>query len=189
MPALDREARANDILGIQEAPEDIADLPRGSVPYLPCGVDEILAMVSEAPLSPEDVFVDLGSGLGRVAILAHLLSGARAIGLEIQEPLVHRATASVAALGLDDVSFVHESATDVELDGSVFFMYAPFNGAMLRCVVRRLEDVSKKQRIVVCAVGLELRDVPWLVARTSSMVSLMFYDSRAPRYMLVTTNE
>jgi hypothetical protein len=149
------------------------------VPYLPSGVAEIVAMVNDAPLRPNDDFVDLGAGLGRVVMLVHLLSGARCRGVEIQEPLVRGARARSAALGIE-VSFAHADAAEIELDGSVFYLYAPFNGAMLTRVVRRLESVARRRPIVVGTVGLELRDVPWLSRRDgSSSVSLTIYDGRS----------
>ncbi|MDB4937268.1 MAG: hypothetical protein JWP87_4240 [Labilithrix sp.] len=177
IPVLERDTFVDEMLGIEEPPE-IAELPRGSVPYLPCGVDEILATVREAPVRAGDTFVDLGSGLGRVAILAHLFSGAPASGIEIQEPLVRSARARSAELALPDVSFVHADAAGTELDGSVFFLYAPFNGELLRRVLRRVEEVARRRPIVVCAVDLELHDVSWLQPRKTSRVSLTLYDSR-----------
>jgi hypothetical protein len=180
VPVLDRDVWVDELLGLEEAPPDLPDLPRGAVPYLPCGVEEILAIVREVPLQAEDELVDLGAGLGRVVMLTHLLSGARACGVELQEPLVARARGRCAALGLEAVSFVHGDAAQVSLDGSVFFLYAPFNGEMLRQVVRQLEEVARRRPLVVCAVGLELHDVPWLAPRRTSCVSLVLYDSRVP---------
>src|SRR5262249_53521494 len=142
VPLLDRDAWVDELLGIEPPPSDIPDLPRGSVPYLPCGVDEIVAMVREAPVGPQDELVDLGAGLGRVVLLVHLLSGARARGVEIQAPLVDLARARCAELALAAVSFVHGDAADCELDGSIFFLYAPFGGDVLARVVRRLEGVA-----------------------------------------------
>ncbi len=177
VPYRDRDVFVDELLGFAAPPPDVADLPRGAVPYLPCGVEEILAMGREAPLAPHDELVDLGSGVGRVVILAHLLSGARSRGVEIQRPLVDLAELRAAELGLTGVSFVHADAAEVALDGTVFFLYAPFNGDMLTRVLRRLEDVARRRRIKVCTVGLELRDVPWLRSRPSACVSLSLYDS------------
>jgi hypothetical protein len=98
--------------------------------------------------------------------------------VEIQEPLVRGARGACAALALTGVSFVHENAADAELDGSVFFLYAPFNGPMLGRVLHRLERVARRRPIVVCAVGMEFRDVSWLTPRRTSSVSLMLYDAR-----------
>jgi precorrin-6B methylase 2 len=178
LPPRERDAWVDRWLGFDDVPDDAPDLPRGCVPYLPCGVDEILAAVDGAPLGPDDHLVDVGSGLGRVAILAHLLTGARSEGIEIQEPLVQRARAHAAALGLSAVSFVHGDAAATELDGSVFFLYAPCGGAMLAEVLARLEAVARRRRVVVCTVGMELGAVAWLSPRASACVSLTFHDSR-----------
>lgn len=179
VPPVDRDVWLDELLGFEEPPPDIPDLPRGAVPYLPCGVEEILAMVQEAPVGPDDELVDLGAGLGRVAILAHLLSGARACGVELQEPLVRSARTRCAELALPAVTFVHADAAETELDGSIFFLYAPCNGAMLARVLRRVEEVARRRPIVVCTVGLPLDDAPWLSPRRASSLSLTVYDAHA----------
>lgn len=48
---------------------------------------------------------------------------------------------------------------------------------MLARVLARLEDVARRRPIVLCTVGLEFRGVPWLVARSTSRVSVTIYDS------------
>ena len=177
VPAADRDVWVDALIGLPE-PHPDAPLPRGAVPYLPAGVDEILALVREAPLRPGDELVDLGSGLGRVAILAHLLSGARARGVELQPALVQEATACCARLGLSEaVTFACADAAEVELDGSVFFLYAPFNGELLARAMRRVEAVARRRPIVVCAAGLELPDERWLRRRSTATASVALYDS------------
>lgn len=180
VPARERDAWVDELLSLQEPPPDSPELPRGAVPYLPCGVEEILTMVRELPLQPSDELVDLGSGLGKVVLLAHLLTGARALGVEVQAPLVQSARERCARLGLDAISFVHANAADVELDGSVFFLYAPCNGELLLALLGRLQQVARRRPIAVCAVGLELDDVAWLSPRLAASVSLALYDSCGP---------
>jgi Methyltransferase domain len=181
VPPRERDAWVDELLGLEAPPPDLEDLPHGAVPYLPCGVDEILTMVRELPLRASDELVDLGSGLGKVVMLAHLLGGARASGVEIQAPLVQSARKRCVELGLDGISFVHANVADLKLDGSVFFLYAPFNGELLNAVLARLEEVARRRAIAVCAVGLELHGVPWLGARTTSNLALTLYESRPPR--------
>lgn len=178
LPAADRNAWVDDLFGITDAPPDAA-LPRGSVPYLPCGVGEILAAVEDVPLRADDMFVDLGSGLGRVVLLAHLLSGACGLGVEIQPSLVTRARAQASALGLAGVSFVEANAADLDLDGSVFFMYAPFNGRMLTSVLERVEAVARRHAVVLCTVDVVLPDLAWLTPRRAR-TSIAVYDSCVP---------
>lgn len=180
VPFLERDAWVDVVLSTDELPDDVPGLPRDCVPYLPSGVDEILTMVREVPVQAHDEVVDLGSGLGRVVLLTHLLTGSRARGLELQEPLVLGARARCAALGFTDVSFIHADVANTVLDGSIFFLYSPFSGEMLTAALRRLEEVARRRPIVVCTVSLELRGVPWLLPRKASSLSLTIYDSSKP---------
>jgi SAM-dependent methyltransferase len=176
-PFRERDALVDALFGFEACPPDMPSLPRGAVPYLPAGVDELLAFVHEAPVGVDDVVVDIGAGVGRAAVLVHLLSGAHARGIELQEPLVALARARCAALRLEDVTFVAADACDVMLDGSAYFLYAPCNGAMLARVLERLHDVARRRHIIVGAVGVELPGVEWLRARPTSCMSLTLYDS------------
>jgi SAM-dependent methyltransferase len=172
----DRDTFADELLGFDYVPGD-DQLPRGGTPYLPCGVEEILRMCREVPLSPSDVFADLGSGVGRVAILAHLVSGARSGGIEIQKALVGVARERVEALKLPDVTFVLGNALEAPLEANVYFMYSPFNGETLRQVLARLEALARTRPVVICTVDMELH-APWLVARKSTSLALTIYDAR-----------
>ncbi len=165
LPFVERDAWVDVALGIPDAPPD-EPLPRGAVPYLPAGVDEILAFVAAASLGPSVRFVDLGAGLGRVVLLAHLVSGAPCHGIEVQASLVERARALARALALD-VGFTAADAARSELVADAFFLYAPFNGALLRAVLAQLQACAHARPIVIGAVGLELDAEPWLVRRPS----------------------
>ena len=178
VPVLDRDAWVDRELGFGELPADGPDLPTGAAPYLPSAVEEILAMVRELPLRREDELVDIGSGVGRAVILARLLSGARASGIEVQAGLVSMARERAAALALRDISFVHANAADIELDGSAFFLYAPAYGELLARIVKRLEAVAKRRRMVVCTVALDLRSERWLRPRRTSCETLTIYESK-----------
>ena len=174
VPFVDRDAWVDELFALDPPPPDDPRLPRGAVPYLPCGVEEVLAFLRDAALGPADALVDLGSGAGRMLLLAHLLSDARGTGIEIQQHLVVHARAVTAALGITGVSFTHGDATAQALDGSHFFLYAPCNGDMLVRLLARLAEVARRRSIVVGTVGLEL-DVPWLVERPTSCRALSLY--------------
>ena len=179
VPAHDRDGFVDAMLGLEAAPPDAPDLPRGAVPYLPARVDDVLVAVRELPLTAADHFVDLGAGLGRVVMLAHLLTGARCSGVEIQPHLVREARAAAGSLGLDALAFEEGDATTRPLEASVVFLYAPFNGAMLRRALARLEEASRAAPLAVCAVDLVLGEVPWLASSPSSSPSVVFHRARA----------
>jgi precorrin-6B methylase 2 len=176
VPSHDRDAYVDRELGFEEPPPD-EGLPPGGVPYLPTAVDDIIAVVREIPLRPTDMFVDLGSGIGRVAIIAHLLSGARTHGIEVQAALVKMAQERAAALGLTRVTFEHANVVDAELDGTVFFFYSPFNGETLRRVLKKLETLSQRKRIVLAAVDIEFPHERWLRRRDSASLAVTIYES------------
>jgi predicted RNA methylase len=153
------------VLGLPELPDDGPDLPRGCVPYFPCSVDALLRLVEEAPVRSSDVFVDVGSGLGRAAAFVHLLTGAGVIGIEVQSDLVHAARDLAARLALTRVSCVEGDAATLAgsiASGSVFFLYCPFSGDRLVKVLADLEAVARTREIRVCCLDLPLPPCTWL---------------------------
>jgi SAM-dependent methyltransferase len=119
--------------------EERARLEPEMVRYQPTPARVILEMLALTRLGPDDVLYDLGSGLGHVVMLAALLTGARAIGVEREPSYCEYAKRRVRALGLRGVDFVQGDAREAPLDGgTVYFLFTPFRGAMLRQVVARL---------------------------------------------------
>ncbi|MFO0710495.1 MAG: hypothetical protein U0353_11685 [Sandaracinus sp.] len=151
-----RDAWIDALLGLGEIPEDGPSLPRGGVPYLPCDVSAILSAIDLVTLDARRTFVDLGAGVGRAAMLVHLLTGARAIGVEVQPELVAHADATLARLQLGGISMRCADVRSVALEGDVFFLYAPFSGAILDEVTRVLAALGARRPIEVITVDLEL---------------------------------
>ena len=108
VPPTERDAWLDSVLDLGDLPADGPDLPRGCVPYLPAPVDALLRVVERAPVRPSDVFVDVGSGVGRAVALVHLLTGAPAAGLEIERNLTY--FLSIEGLSVDDVRPKHDSS-------------------------------------------------------------------------------
>lgn len=165
VPAADREAWLDQVLGIADLPEDGPDLPPGCVPYLPCSLDTLLRMIDVARIESGDVFVDVGSGIGRVTALTHLLTGAGAVGLEVQSALVHQSRELAARLNVPRVSVVEGDAAKLIpqiASGSVFFLYCPFSGERLEQVMDAIEDIARTRAVRVCSVDLQLPARSWL---------------------------
>lgn len=198
LPPTERDPFVDALLALPELPEDQPGLPPGTVPYLPCAVATILQVVQEAPVAASDGFVDLGAGLGRVALLVHLLCGASAVGVELQPHLVQIAVQAAASLSLRAVDFRCADATRSPLpDGTVYFIYASFGRSALAQVLAQLKmqaqlqeqaqrqaqadrrDVAGPRRITLCAVDFEIpqADYPWLRPRPSQRPELVFYDA------------
>lgn len=179
LPPAKRDAAIERYLGLGDADE----IPPGEhrVGYHPSGVAPIVHALIEAPVTADDVFIDIGAGLGKAVLLARLLTGATARGVEIQPSLVDRARRAAARLGVE-VSFTCAEAQRADLDdGTVFFLYAPFTGPVLAAVMARLEAVARRRAIVICALGFDLpRGAPWLLPRPTDAFWLTIYDAALP---------
>jgi hypothetical protein len=180
VPAAEREDWVDLVLGLDGLPPDGPALPPGGVPYLPCSVDVLLRMVDEAQVRSSDVFIDVGAGAGRAMALVHLLTGAGAIGLEIQPQLVDAAHGLASRLGLDRVRCIEGDAASLAafmVVGSVFFLNCPFSGARLEKVLDDLEPIARTRRLRICCVVLPLPSRPWLTREPTRYGELEIYRS------------
>jgi hypothetical protein len=180
VPPMDRDAWLDALLGLDGVPEDGPELPRGCVAYLPCPVDALLRALELADVQAGDVFVDVGAGLGRAAVAAHLLTGAATIGIEIQPALVQASRDMAKRLGIARFAAIEGDAIDLTgtvTTGSVFFFYCPFSGARLEKVLADLEAIARTRRIHICCVDLPLPPRPWLALVAPSSNGLAVYRS------------
>jgi hypothetical protein len=180
VPPSERDAWLDRVLGLDSVPDDGPELPQGCVPYLPCPVDALIRMVEQAGVQASDVFVDLGLGVGRAAALVHLLTGAAAIGIEIQPALVHAARELGTRLNTSRFSPIEGDATQLAgsiSTGSVFFLYCPFSGDRLEKVLDDLESIARTRTIRVCSVDLPLPPRPWLTFAAPPSGGLTVYRS------------
>lgn len=153
------------LLGIEER-----ELPRPEneemAPYQPAPARIVLDLVDHIGLQAGDVLYDLGSGLGRPALLAHLGSGVQARGVEVDETLCGLARATAADLNLAGVEFIHADAREVDYgEGTVFFLFTPFKGELFRQVFAQLKVRSTAGSIRIGTYGpctLWAATRPWL---------------------------
>lgn len=180
VPPDTRDGWLDQVFGLEALPDDGPELPRGCVPYLPCAVDVLLRMIDQAEVQASDVFVDIGAGVGRAAVLVHLLTGATVIGLEIQPELVRVSRDLAARLGISHYHAIEGDAAQLAdriTTGSIFFLYCPFSGARLEQVLDDLEPIARAHAIRICCVNLPLPPRPWLVLQSPSSEDLAVYRS------------
>jgi len=154
------------VLQIREPRDEGVHLGPEQVFYQPTPVRHALAVIERSQLSANDVLVDFGSGLGQFCMLASILAGAETIGVEVEAAFIESARECAESLRLDRVRFVHCDARMADLShGTVFHLYTPFTGSILRSVLNRLQQESTNRRIRVCTLGPcseAVAQEPWL---------------------------
>lgn len=161
-----------------EEPDD-GDIPRDSEKscYQPTPARHIFSLIGLTALTADDVFVDLGSGLGHVSILVSICTYARSFGIELEASYVECAQQCARRLNLDQVTFIQEDARAADLSvGTVFYLYTPFMGFILRTVLKRLQREAATRRIRICSYGpctSVVAEESWLVATTAPEAHLI----------------
>ena len=129
IPRVDREVWIDEVLGMPPAPPTSSDLPRGGVPYLPAGVDEILAWLDEAGVTAEDSVVDLGcaytmevdeAGVGRLRVT----SGWASLEFDKLESLVPSGASCPTRPGVGPGTPAFEDATEQLRQALIEFDYS-----------------------------------------------------------------
>jgi len=143
----------NGVLRLDTVPHETRAREPEMVFYQPTPARVIAELLEMMPIAPSDVFYDLGSGLGQVCILVHLLTGARARGIEFEPAYCAYARESARRLNLSNVEFINGDARAQDYtNATIVFMYTPFTGAMLERVLRKIEREARRA-IWVCAYG------------------------------------
>src|SRR5712692_549772 len=95
----------------------------------------------EAGIGPGQHVLDIGSGVGDVAMLAARLVGpsGEIVGVERDERSIARARAGVAEAGLHNVTFMQSDVSQVTSG-------APFDGVVGRCILQFLPDAAAVMR-------------------------------------------
>ena len=164
-----RDELVSGVLQIREPIEPKYQRSPEMVPYQPTPIRHILHLVSATALSKDDVFVDLGSGLGHVPLLVSMATGTQCLGIEVQAAYVASAQECARSLRLGRVRFIPQDAREADLsNGTVFYLYSPFNGSILTDVLRALQMESTRRSIKICSLGPCTRIIAnetWLKAR------------------------
>ncbi len=138
--------------------------------YQPTPARHIFSLIRLTGPTRNDVFLDLGSGLGHVPMMVSICTASRSIGVELEAPYVQRAQQCAPGLNLDQVTFIHSDAREADLsEGTIFYLYTPFMGSILSAVLARLGNEAAARQIRIACHGPCAPVVacePWLVATT-----------------------
>ena len=130
-----------------------AEFARGSqkldVPYVVTHQDVVRAMLDLAAVKPDEFLIDLGSGDGRINIMAALNYGARGFGVDLNAKLVELSRQYAAQAGIADrVSFYVKDLflTDIGMADVVTMYLLPEVNLKLR--PKLLSDLKPGVRVV-----------------------------------------
>ncbi|MFO0738404.1 MAG: hypothetical protein U0270_21095 [Labilithrix sp.] len=155
-PEVDGEGRdhfVEEVLGIAYPPLEESTPGPEQIPYLPSGYAEIVHAFDATGLRAGETFFDIGAGLGKAVMLAELLTGATAVGVELDAVLHAEATHAARALGLRSAFTCGDARTAPwPARADVVFMYLPFTGTVLEAVMVRVDALAPR---FVCAGTLD----------------------------------
>jgi hypothetical protein len=122
--------------------------------YQPTPARHIFDLIGRTMLTERDVLLDLGSGLGHVALLASICTSARCFGIEVERAYIDCARQSAHGLNLNNVTFIEQDARSADFSaGTVFYLYTPFTGTILRAVLDSLRREAASRPIRICTFG------------------------------------
>jgi len=144
----------NELLSDQLLPEETLKREAGMVFYQKTPARIIWELAERVAFSQDDLFFDLGSGLGQVAILVHLLTGVAARGVEYEPAYWYYAQQCASGLNLPGVQFLNQDARSCDYSqATVFFMYTPFDGHMMEEMLTKLRKEAAKRDIRIFTYG------------------------------------
>lgn len=132
------------LLGIgQETPAQIEAPFSNSdrlAPYVSTPPEVVEKMLSLADVRREDRVYDLGSGDGRIVIMAAQKFGAEAVGVELDDELFNKSSAQIAKLGLEKrARILHANMFEIDIHpATVVTLY------LLTVVNERLRPILEK---------------------------------------------
>jgi hypothetical protein len=124
--------------------------PPSLAPYVPSRLDRVRLMLQVANVQPDEVVIDVGSGDGRIVIMAAGEFDARGIGIELDEALVEYSRREITLRGLENrAKIIHANALDVDLSpADVVTLYLTSEGVKL--LLPHLEHTLRPGTRVVC---------------------------------------
>ena len=156
-----RDHWVEEVLGIAYPPLALSKLPAGSVSYSPSGWAEVQFLLQHADLGANETLVDLGSGLGKVVLLAALLTRAQAVGIELDSTLLKAARLAATELALERARFLEADVAEGPLpEADVYYMFIPLQRSLP--VLQSLAPIARRRKVTLFAQGLDLTLAPWL---------------------------
>jgi SAM-dependent methyltransferase len=124
----------------EAAPPTLGELNDRLAPFVPTPMPVVEEMLKLAEVDKRDRVYDLGSGDGRIVIMAAQKFGAEAVGVELDDKLFQESAARIVELGLEKrARILHENMYSVSLrPATVVTLY------LLTSVNERLKPILER---------------------------------------------
>ena len=143
-----------------------------SVHYATMGYATVWRVLRRLDLQPADVFVDIGSGKGRVLCCAARHPVRQVLGVELSEPLCRQARANATRLRGRRAPITVENTVAERFDYSaatVLFLFDPFGADTLRPVLKRIGEDTRGREVRLAYANPThdpvFQEQPWLHGR------------------------
>lgn len=136
------ETSGYDNPGYFQASSDIT-LNEDMVAYGPTPYRGLKNLIDYLGLNQNDIFVDLGSGKGRVVFFVAIQRLKKVIGIEYDKKLVDIANENLKNLRLNNtpIEIIHTDAANFKIkDATVFFMFNPFGHKTIEKVIANIKE-------------------------------------------------
>jgi hypothetical protein len=162
-----------EVIFLGATPPESRPRDAGMIRYEATPARVILELIDNLHFTPRDIFVDIGSGLGLVAMLVNMLTGVQTVGVEYDPAYCSYAQSCVEPLNLNNITFIQADARKLDLNaGTVFYVFTPFVNEVFDAVLERLRYTAIRHQIYICSYGTityELIKLPWLQIRDPAM--------------------
>lgn len=146
--------------------EDAVDL----APYVPTPLEVAETMLQIADVNEKDVVYDIGSGDGRIVVMAAKRFGARSVGIELDPELLKEARLNAQKAGVEGlVEFRREDATKSDYsEATVVTMYLlPESNELLRPILEaQLKDGARVVSHNYDIIGWKDREIGYQTVET-----------------------
>ena len=143
-----------------------------SVHYATMGYATIRAILRRLDLRPSDVFVDIGSGKGRVLCCAARHPVQQVVGVELSDTLCRQARANAQRLCGRHAPITVANTPAEQFDysaASVVFLFDPFGEATLRPLLKQIGEDTRDHEVRIAYANpthdVVVKEQPWLHGR------------------------
>ena len=110
-----------EVLFLPDRPKESRKRKPGMIRYEATPARVILELIDSLRFTSDDIFYDLGSGLGLVVMLVNLLTSLRCVGIEYDPAYCEYAQSCAKSLNLTKCTFIQSDVRNARFEQSVIF--------------------------------------------------------------------